>query len=55
MDSPTGIIDSKRRTMIIFSALLALFLGALDALIMTAAMPTIVSELGGLHLYSWKK
>ena len=53
MDSPTGIIDSKRRTMIIFSALLALFLGALDALIMTAAMPTIVSELGGLHLYSW--
>ncbi len=39
--------------MIIFSALLALFLGAMDALIMTAAMPTIVSELGGLHLYSW--
>jgi EmrB/QacA subfamily drug resistance transporter len=53
MDSPTGIIDSRRRAMIIFSALLALFLGALDALIMTAAMPTIVSELGGLHLYSW--
>ena len=39
--------------MILFSALLALFLGALDALIMTAAMPTIVAELGGLHLYSW--
>ena len=39
--------------MIIFSALLALFLGAMDALIMTAAMPTIVAELGGLHLYSW--
>jgi len=53
MDSPAGIIDSKRRAMILFSALLALFLGAMDALIMTAAMPTIVSELGGLHLYSW--
>lgn len=53
MDSSTGIIDSKRRAMILFSALLALFLGALDTMIMTAAMPTIVSELGGLHLYSW--
>jgi EmrB/QacA subfamily drug resistance transporter len=42
-----------RRTSVIGAALLALFLGALDALIMTAAMPTIVAELGGLHLYSW--
>ena len=53
MDSPSEIIGSKHRTMILFSALLALFLGAMDALIMTAAMPTIVAELGGLHLYSW--
>ena len=53
MNSPAEIIDSKHRAMIIFSALLALFLGAMDALIMTAAMPTIVAELGGLHLYSW--
>jgi EmrB/QacA subfamily drug resistance transporter len=49
----TGGIDSKRKLLIIFSALTALFLGAMDALIMSAAMPTIVSELGGLHLYSW--
>lgn len=47
------LIDSKRRVMIIFSALLALFLAAMDTLIMTAAMPTIVADLGGLHLYSW--
>ena len=33
--------------------LLALFLGALDALVMSAAMPTIIADLGGLHLYSW--
>lgn len=46
-------IDEKKRQLIIFSALLALFLGAMDALVMSAAMPTIVSELGGLHLYSW--
>jgi len=42
-----------RRIYIIGAALLALFLGAMDALVMSAAMPTIVTELGGLHLYAW--
>ena len=45
--------DDKGRSWIIWAALLALFLGALDALVMTAAMPTIIAELGGLHLYAW--
>lgn len=43
----------KKRLFIISAALLALFLGALDALVMTAAMPTIIAGLGGLHLYAW--
>lgn len=43
----------KERRLIIGSALLALFLGALDALVMSAAMPTIIAELGGLSLYAW--
>ena len=42
-----------RRIYIIGAALLALFLGSMDALVMSAAMPTIVTELGGLHLYAW--
>ena len=46
-------IDQRTRILIIAAALLALFLGAMDALIMSAAMPTIVADLGGLHLYSW--
>ena len=46
-------IGRKAQSLIIASALLALFLGAMDALIMSAAMPTIVADLGGLHLYSW--
>ncbi|MEE4165634.1 MAG: MFS transporter [Desulfocapsaceae bacterium] len=46
-------LSTRERSFVIVSALLALFLGALDALIMSAAMPTIVSELGGLHLYAW--
>ena len=39
--------DRRKRTLIIAAALLALFLGAMDALIMSAAMPTIVADLGG--------
>ncbi len=46
-------LPERQRQLIIWSALLALFLGALDALVMSAAMPTIVAELGGLSLYAW--
>ena len=46
-------IGSRGRFYIIGSALLALFLGAMDALVMSAAAPTIIADLGGLHLYSW--
>ena len=52
-DYPVPLIDRKGRILIIAATLLALFLGAMDALVMSAAMPTIVAELGGLHLYSW--
>ncbi len=43
----------NNRLPVILSTLLALFLAALDTLIMGAAMPTIVADLGGVHLYSW--
>lgn len=39
--------------MVIGASMVALFLGALDALIISAAMPSVVADLGGLHLYSW--
>lgn len=45
-------VDHGRRYVVV-SALLALFLGAMDALVVSAAMPTIVAELGSLPLYSW--
>jgi EmrB/QacA subfamily drug resistance transporter len=51
--APETIISRKSQYYIIAAALLALFLGALDALVMSAAMPTIIADLGGLHLYSW--
>ena len=48
-----GDISEKGRWWVITAALIALFLGAMDALIMSAAMPTIIAELGGMHAYSW--
>jgi len=49
----TTLISPRSRNYIIIASLLALFLGALDSLVMSAAMPTIVADLGGLALYSW--
>jgi EmrB/QacA subfamily drug resistance transporter len=48
-----AVVSPRIRKYIIIASLLALFLGALDALVMSAATPTIVADLGGLHLYSW--
>lgn len=48
-----SLISSRARFLIHGAVLVGLFLGALDALIVGAAMPTIMSDLGGLHLYSW--
>jgi EmrB/QacA subfamily drug resistance transporter len=50
---PEAAVSSRSRYYIIVASLLALFLGALDALVVSAAMPTIVADLGGLHLFSW--
>jgi EmrB/QacA subfamily drug resistance transporter len=52
-NTSVNLTSRKSRFYIIAAALLALFLGALDALVMSAAMPTIIADLGGLHLYSW--
>lgn len=47
-----GMVKDSQKYIIV-AALLALFLGAMDALVMSAAMPTIITELGGLDLYAW--
>ncbi|MFH1981998.1 MAG: MFS transporter [Pseudomonadota bacterium] len=46
-------ITPAQRTTVILSTLLALFLGAMDALVVSATMPSVVADLGGLALYSW--
>jgi len=49
----TIVLTKRTRVLVITAALLAVFLGALDALIVGAAMPTIIADLGGMELYSW--
>ena len=44
---PPDHLSPKRRLLLILATLLALFLAALDTLIMSAVMPTIVADLGG--------
>lgn len=53
MRAAVSDMSDKERHLIIWASLLALFLGALDALVMSAAMPSVVADLGKLSLYGW--
>lgn len=42
-----------RKPLVLAAVMLAMFVGAVEATIVTTAMPTIASELGGFSRYSW--
>jgi EmrB/QacA subfamily drug resistance transporter len=42
-----------KRKFVLISVMLAMFMGAIEGTIVSTAMPSIVSELGGFSLYSW--
>jgi EmrB/QacA subfamily drug resistance transporter len=42
-----------KKTFVLVSVMLATFMGAIEATIVSTAMPEIVGELGGFSLYSW--
>ncbi len=44
---------TAKRNLAAFGVMLVIFLFAIDATIVSTAMPTIVGRLGGLELYSW--
>jgi EmrB/QacA subfamily drug resistance transporter len=49
-------IDSgvaARRPLILAACMIAMFTAAVEATIVATAMPTIVADLGGFHLFSW--
>jgi EmrB/QacA subfamily drug resistance transporter len=46
-------ISSRHRPFILASVMAAMFMIAIEATIVSTAMPQIASQLGDLHLYSW--
>src|SRR6266852_2686121 len=42
-----------RRGMILAAALMAIFMPAAESSIVATALPTIIGDLGGFHLFSW--
>jgi EmrB/QacA subfamily drug resistance transporter len=50
----SGIVTSVRgRRLITFALFVATFLVALDNSIIATAMPTVIGQIGGIHLYAW--
>ena len=49
----TTVQERAKRNFAVAGVMLVIFLFAIDATIVSTAMPTIVAKLGGLELYSW--
>ena len=50
---PTVVLTKRRRRIVTAGLLLGIFLAALEATVVSTAMPTVVASLGGLDRYSW--
>ena len=46
-------VDTRVRRRVTFGIMMGLFLSAFEATVVVAAMPTVVSNLGGLEVYGW--
>lgn len=52
-ERPGVVLTSRRRWAVTAGLLLGIFLAALEATVVSTAMPTVVASLGGLDRYSW--
>ncbi|MGQ0793361.1 MAG: MDR family MFS transporter [Deltaproteobacteria bacterium] len=52
-ESPHAALSPKRRVIVTLGIMLGMVLASLEATAVSAAMPTVVSSLGGLGIYSW--
>ncbi len=50
---PHSAPPATRRSLTVVAVMLSMFLAAMEATVVSTAMPTVVGELGGLHLYAW--
>jgi EmrB/QacA subfamily drug resistance transporter len=46
-------LSARTKTVIVGGVMLGLFVSAISGTVVSTAMPRIVAQLGGLHLYSW--
>lgn len=46
-------LTPRRKTAITLGVMTGMFLSAMETTVVGTAMPTIISSLGGLHIYSW--
>src|SRR6266545_1138807 len=53
VQQPTIVLTKGRRWAATAGLLLGIFLAALEATVVSTAMPTVVATLGGLNRYSW--
>ena len=44
---------TTNRAVTVVAVLLSMFMAAMEATVVATAMPTVVADLGGLHLYGW--
>jgi EmrB/QacA subfamily drug resistance transporter len=51
--SPTLDLSSRRRWVVTAGVMTGMFLAALEATVVSTAMPTVIASLGGLNHYSW--
>jgi EmrB/QacA subfamily drug resistance transporter len=51
--SPPDTIQLTRRRLVTLACMMSIFMAAVEATIVATAMPTIVGQLGGFHLFSW--
>ncbi|MFD2925346.1 MDR family MFS transporter [Halobacillus naozhouensis] len=53
MEQVQQLKQKQKRGLVLASIMLAMFLAAIEATIVSTAMPSIVADLGGFSLYSW--
>jgi EmrB/QacA subfamily drug resistance transporter len=46
-------VDESRKRRALYGVMLSVFLAAMESTVVATAMPTVVTSLGGVHIYSW--
>jgi len=53
VEEVTPAVIVPRRGLVLAAALMAIFMPAVESSIVATALPTIIGDLGGFHLFSW--